>query len=375
MINYWLLGAGCRPGLGDGCSWLQVQKARAAQLGLTRSCLAGSFLISPATPPASDPCRLPKALGSIGWRGSLRLYPQIRRSRPPVLSFRPEPSVVSAPSSRHQHPKILPTIVSLDCHRRCRFRRRCRAVEIYTPFPTATTFVFPALTLVSPLTHIPSFAKQEKPGDRFAPPVLRRQPAIVSRGTTFPSLSVTRHHHDCGRPSRISLPHIVLAIRCGDGNTRRLDYSTRSTCRGGPADCSTSTINTRATATSTPPLPTITMKTASSSILAAAAVLLASLAHADPVADAAPAPSAALSTDTFEGCYSSAGALTYNNRYTYQTSGWCQGQCVNDANYAVMATTNSTDCYCGNTLPPQSDKVDNSNCNLHCAGYASEMCM
>jgi cell wall integrity and stress response component len=41
---------------------------------------------------------------------------------------------------------------------------------------------------------------------------------------------------------------------------------------------------------------------------------------------------------------------------------------------SVFATTVSTDCWCGNLLPPASSKVDDSSCNDPCAGYDVDMC-
>lgn len=110
-----------------------------------------------------------------------------------------------------------------------------------------------------------------------------------------------------------------------------------------------------------------------------AAALLLGASHA--AAEPEPEPVAAtlearvqLNALTYEGCYSSSGDLSFNSSYTYQTKSWCQGLCV-PANYPVQATTNSTDCWCGDQVPPSSSKVADSYCNQFCAGYKQEMCM
>lgn len=79
-------------------------------------------------------------------------------------------------------------------------------------------------------------------------------------------------------------------------------------------------------------------------------------------------------TLTYEGCFSSAGDLVYNQTWTYNSKGYCQTRCV-PANQIVQATTNSTDCWCGAAVPPSSDKVSDSFCNDGCSGYGKEMCM
>lgn len=76
---------------------------------------------------------------------------------------------------------------------------------------------------------------------------------------------------------------------------------------------------------------------------------------------------------TYQGCFSSAGELTKNTSYIYNTQGYCQTQCV-PAGYNVEAVSAAKDCYCGNALPPASDKVDDSKCNAPCAGFDEVMC-
>lgn len=81
----------------------------------------------------------------------------------------------------------------------------------------------------------------------------------------------------------------------------------------------------------------------------------------------------ALSAMTYQGCFSSSDGLTDQGSYTYQTSGYCQPICV-DKSQAVLATSGGSDCWCGDVIPPASDKVDDSNCDSPCNGYDKENC-
>jgi cell wall integrity and stress response component len=74
------------------------------------------------------------------------------------------------------------------------------------------------------------------------------------------------------------------------------------------------------------------------------------------------------------GCYSSAPGYGSSKDYTYQSSGWCLNKCYG-ANSAAFALTGGSTCMCGDTLPPDSDKVDSGKCNKACTGWPSDMCM
>lgn len=80
-----------------------------------------------------------------------------------------------------------------------------------------------------------------------------------------------------------------------------------------------------------------------------------------------------LNAMTQEGCYSSSAPMTDQGPWTYQTSGYCQPICVGQ-NKPVMATTNGSNCWCGDQLPALDTKVDSSQCNTPCNGYDQEMC-
>ncbi|KAK4943787.1 Protein SLG1 [Elasticomyces elasticus] len=73
------------------------------------------------------------------------------------------------------------------------------------------------------------------------------------------------------------------------------------------------------------------------------------------------------------GCYSKADPLVEQGSYTFQTSGYCQTQCV-ALNKAVMAITGGSTCYCGTELPALDLEVDQSKCNSPCNGYDSQTC-
>ncbi|KAK4960145.1 Protein SLG1 [Elasticomyces elasticus] len=81
----------------------------------------------------------------------------------------------------------------------------------------------------------------------------------------------------------------------------------------------------------------------------------------------------ALAAMTYEGCYSSSTGLTDQGSYMYQTKGWCQPICVKQ-DHAVLGLSGGSNCWCGDTLPPASSKVDDSSCNTPCNGYGQENC-
>lgn len=103
-------------------------------------------------------------------------------------------------------------------------------------------------------------------------------------------------------------------------------------------------------------------------------IIAATALFSNAVAVPAPEPSTiAYKTLTYKGCFSSGDGLTKNSTYTYNSKGYCQTQCV-PIDYAVQATYNSDECWCGNDLPPAADLVDDSKCDSPCAGIDTEMC-
>ncbi|TVY88661.1 Cell wall integrity and stress response component [Lachnellula willkommii] len=75
----------------------------------------------------------------------------------------------------------------------------------------------------------------------------------------------------------------------------------------------------------------------------------------------------------YKGCYSSSTGLTMNSSYTFNTQGYCQKQCA-PLSMSVLATKDSTDCWCGDEIPPTADLVSDSHCDAPCAGYGQDMC-
>lgn len=73
---------------------------------------------------------------------------------------------------------------------------------------------------------------------------------------------------------------------------------------------------------------------------------------------------------TSQGCYSSAGSLQNQGTYIYQSTGYCVDSCSS----SVIATTKGNECYCGDEVPPASDKVADSMCNIACVGYPYDKC-
>ncbi|KAK1063924.1 Protein SLG1 [Friedmanniomyces endolithicus] len=114
------------------------------------------------------------------------------------------------------------------------------------------------------------------------------------------------------------------------------------------------------------------------SILACFAPLTSANAHAHDrsLLSRPPAtlrPRQALPAMTYQACYSSSAGLTDQGGFEYQTSSYCQKICVKQ-NQAVLGLSAGSDCWCGDTLPPASSKVDDSSCNKPCDGYGSQMC-
>lgn len=77
------------------------------------------------------------------------------------------------------------------------------------------------------------------------------------------------------------------------------------------------------------------------------------------------------STVVYQGCYKSAGALKFKGNHSWQSYEKCQVMCDG---MAVEATTNEKACWCGNSLPPKSNLVDDSQCDKECTGYPQEHC-
>jgi len=77
---------------------------------------------------------------------------------------------------------------------------------------------------------------------------------------------------------------------------------------------------------------------------------------------------------TYQGCYanSSVSSIVASSKgaYTYQSLGYCYGQC---GTYAAYGTTAGSTCDCFNALPAGT-KVSDSFCDIPCQGYGQDVC-
>jgi cell wall integrity and stress response component len=115
------------------------------------------------------------------------------------------------------------------------------------------------------------------------------------------------------------------------------------------------------------------MKSILSVSLAATVLLYAFHATADPISRLSSRQT--VTYPNFMGCYNSAPGLTNHGADIYQTKGYCLNNVCGPIGNSVEATSNRTDCWCGNSLPPASAKVATTYCNVDCAGYGKlEQC-
>ncbi|CUS08291.1 unnamed protein product [Tuber aestivum] len=76
----------------------------------------------------------------------------------------------------------------------------------------------------------------------------------------------------------------------------------------------------------------------------------------------------------YHGCYNSSGSLQTKGEDNFQSRGKCRETCVKSPGYSVQAMTNSTLCLCGNFLPNDAYKADDSKCRQGCPGFEDETC-
>ena len=115
------------------------------------------------------------------------------------------------------------------------------------------------------------------------------------------------------------------------------------------------------------------MKSSTSLVLATATIAFLSTTVVN-AADPPPDYTASLN-DTYIGCFNSAGGLQVQSaKDIYQSTGLCREKCTGlKTKYSGL--TNKFFCYCGNTLPSESDQVSNDGCNLNCPGYPKDPCV
>ncbi|ETI24986.1 hypothetical protein G647_04356 [Cladophialophora carrionii CBS 160.54] len=112
------------------------------------------------------------------------------------------------------------------------------------------------------------------------------------------------------------------------------------------------------------------------STLRAVALTSAFVLLASPVAaqdDSGATPTSAPKAITTLGCYNHPDPLTVQGNYDFQSSGYCQTQCVT-MNKPVMAITGGSTCYCGDEIPALDQEVDQDKCDTVCAGYGLSTC-
>lgn len=89
---------------------------------------------------------------------------------------------------------------------------------------------------------------------------------------------------------------------------------------------------------------------------------------------------AQLQQAVYQGCYDTSYPLDIGPKqnssltYKYQASGWCQQACGLYYQKAAFGLTKGSDCWCGDELPANSTKVDDSECDRPCQGYGYEDC-
>jgi cell wall integrity and stress response component len=73
-------------------------------------------------------------------------------------------------------------------------------------------------------------------------------------------------------------------------------------------------------------------------------------------------------------CYDTLGSIEDPGTNSgFQSSGECQKTCT-IKNSTVMVTSGGTTCYCGDTLPANNHKADETDCNIPCGGYDVQNC-
>ncbi|KAK9382699.1 uncharacterized protein V2V93DRAFT_343809 [Kockiozyma suomiensis] len=84
-----------------------------------------------------------------------------------------------------------------------------------------------------------------------------------------------------------------------------------------------------------------------------------------------PLLSFAAASGTYVGCFASAGSLSLDDTYGFQSSLNCIGVCEDDSN-AVFALSQGSQCWCGSAIP--GSQVDDASCDTVCDGYGLENC-
>ncbi|KAL2009036.1 hypothetical protein VTN00DRAFT_7230 [Thermoascus crustaceus] len=82
--------------------------------------------------------------------------------------------------------------------------------------------------------------------------------------------------------------------------------------------------------------------------------------------------SASASYSQQEGCYNTAGSLSSQGTYRYQSQTYCLLVCQKQGR--KIAAVKEDECFCGDELPPADAKVDGKECNTPCSGWPQDIC-
>lgn len=70
------------------------------------------------------------------------------------------------------------------------------------------------------------------------------------------------------------------------------------------------------------------------------------------------------------GCFRTPTGLTLNNNWLYQSVGYCSKKCPMNKTFALIYK----DCYCGDEIPPDVEKLKDADCDTTCPGYKADTC-
>ncbi|CAK7241864.1 MAG: hypothetical protein STHCBS139747_003335 [Sporothrix thermara] len=75
-----------------------------------------------------------------------------------------------------------------------------------------------------------------------------------------------------------------------------------------------------------------------------------------------------------QGCFSSAGDLVLNSTQPFNSISKCGQDVCQAIGKAVAASSAGSECYCGDSYPPNSTLVDDKYCNAPCTGFGQDAC-
>lgn len=82
-----------------------------------------------------------------------------------------------------------------------------------------------------------------------------------------------------------------------------------------------------------------------------------------------------LNDPVVQGCFSSPGELVYWGTPEYNSKDSCaRATCKELMGKPVAATMGGNMCFCGDKYPPKAALVNDTNCNIGCAGFDWDAC-